>query len=236
MKNMFKVGITCAALAALTPAFANDGLEEENGVIGWTPVALGIATPVQLPYGLERWDVFGLDLNIFYTDTPTMYGLDIAALASVNRGEFMGLEVSGLFNFAAEDAYGARFTLGLNMSRKSVYGLDAGLIAFANSTYGASIHFLGAAQKEFYGLQISGLANVTAQESHGLSIAGITNLAPAQYGLNMSFIFNMTDDLHGAQIALVNYADNCDSGFQIGLVNIIMSNKVKVLPFVNGYF
>ena len=46
----------------------------------------------------------------------------------------------------------------------------------------------------------------------------------------------MTEELHGAQISLVNYADYCPSGFQIGLVNIIMSNQIKVLPLVNGYF
>ena len=49
-------------------------------------------------------------------------------------------------------------------------------------------------------------------------------------------MFNYTDELHGCQIALVNFARECPWGFQIGLVNIIMDNKIKVLPIVNGYF
>ena len=31
---------------------------------GWSVIALGLATPVQLPWGIEKWDIFGLDLNL----------------------------------------------------------------------------------------------------------------------------------------------------------------------------
>jgi hypothetical protein len=62
------------------------------------------------------------------------------------------------------------------------------------------------------------------------------NLAEKAYGCQVAGVFNMTDELHGCQIGLVNYARECPWGFQIGLVNLIMDNKVKVLPFVNGYF
>jgi len=34
----------------------------------------------------------------------------------------------------------------------------------------------------------------------------------------------------------VNFARECPWGFQIGLVNIIMDNKIKVLPIFNAYF
>ncbi len=42
------VGLAALALAAVTPAFAQE-VEEEEGPIGFTPVAIGLATPVQLP-------------------------------------------------------------------------------------------------------------------------------------------------------------------------------------------
>lgn len=237
MKDMFKVGIAALALAAMMPTFAQENeTVSEEGPVGWTPVAIGLATPVQLPWGIDRWDVFGLDLNVFYSDAPKMYGLDIGGLATTCRDDNMGLTVSGLFNLACKDVYGLRATLGLNMCARTVYGMDAGLIAFRNTIKGLDVHFLGAAQQNVVGLEISGLANVTAVESYGVTIAGLTNLAKTSYGLQLSALFNMTDELHGCQIALVNYADYCPNGFQIGLVNIIMSNKVKVLPLVNGYF
>ena len=236
MNRTIKIGIVALALAAISPVFAQETEAEFEGPVGWTPIALGLATPVQLPWGLDRWDVFGLDLNIFYSDAPKMYGIDIGGLAAVTRDEMAGLQVSGLFNLGCKDVYGIRATLGLNMCARTVYGMDAGLIGYRDQLKGLDIHFLGAASREVCGLQISGLANVTAVESYGCTIAGIANVAQTAYGLQLALIYNMTDELHGCQIALVNYADYCPNGFQIGLVNIIMSNKVKVLPIVNGYF
>jgi hypothetical protein len=46
----------------------------------------------------------------------------------------------------------------------------------------------------------------------------------------------MTKELHGAQVGLINYTEDCPSGFQIGIVNIILQNRIKFLPIVNGYF
>ena len=102
--------------------------------------------------------------------------------------------------------------------------------------HGLDVEFLGTYQRKVCGLQVSGLANVATEESYGMNVAGLTNLAKTAYGFQLAAIFNMTEELHGAQISLVNYADYCASGFQIGLVNIIMSNQIKVLPLVNGYF
>ena len=236
MNRKFKFALAALAFAALAPAVAQQSETSSSEPVGWTPVAIGLATPVQLPWGLNRWDVYGIDLNVFYSDAPEMVGLDIGGLAAVVRQEMMGLQVSGLFNFNGEDVYGLRATLGLNLARRNVYGMDAGLLAFRQDFYGLDVHFLGAAQHNVTGLQISGLANVTETQSYGCTIAGICNLARVSYGLQLALVYNMTDELHGAQIGLVNYADYCPNGFQIGLVNIIMSNKVKVLPFVNGYF
>ena len=86
------------------------------------------------------------------------------------------------------------------------------------------------------GMQVGGLATVSAEESYGLNVAGLANLAKTAYGLQLALLFNYTTELHGAQISLINYTEACPSGFQIGLVNIIMQNRLKFLPIVNGYF
>ena len=61
MKHSFKIGIAALAIAAAAPALAQEQETKADEAIGWTPVALGLATPVQLPWGLNRWDVYGLD-------------------------------------------------------------------------------------------------------------------------------------------------------------------------------
>lgn len=238
MNRMFKVGIAVLALAAVTPSFAQEEeLEVEEGVIGFTPIAVGLATPVQLPWGLNRWDVFGLDLNLFYSDAPTMYGIDIGGLATTTRAKAKGLVTGLLTNLSFNDnVYGLRVTGGFNYAEETVYGMEIGSIGVRNEIYGCDINLLGDYQHSMHGFQAAGLANISKEESHGMAVAGGANYAPVARGLQMAIFFNMTKELHGCQVGLVNYTADCPSGFQIGLVNIIMQNRIKVLPFVNGYF
>ena len=188
--------ITYAATAlmlAATPVFAQSEAEmEESGVIGMTPIALGIATPVQIPWGINRWDVFGLDINLFYSDAPKMYGIDIGGLAELTRDTAIGLLVGGLANVAYDDVYGMRATLGLNYGQKGIWGLEAGLVGVRDNLHGVDISALGTYQRSVCGLQIGGLANVATVESYGLTVAGLANLAKTAYGLQLALLFNMT--------------------------------------------
>lgn len=212
--------------------FASDREE----VVGWTPICLGIATPVQLPFGMNKWDVFGLDVNLLYSDAPKMYGIDVGGLAAVTRNDLMGLQVAALFNYAVEDVYGARVTLGVNLAKANVYGLEVGGFALRPSFCGLDVNLVGSYQREFCGVGVSGIANIATVKSSGVVLALGCNIAPVMSGLSIAGLYNHATELHGCQIALVNYCTECVSGFQIGLVNFIMSNQIKVLPFVNGYF
>ncbi|MBR7180275.1 MAG: hypothetical protein IKD42_01470 [Kiritimatiellae bacterium] len=237
MKLKFKSAVAAMAVAASAVAYA-DNTQEKDCVetVGWTPVAVGLASPVQLPWGLAAWDVYGLDLGLFYTDAPKMYGLDVAGLASVTRCNLSGLQVSGLLNFGLVDVYGLRATIGLNLCKATVYGADLGLVGLREKLVGFDAEFIGSAQHAMTGVQVAGLANVVDGEACGCSLALGTNLARTVSGAQVALVFNMAEELHGAQIGLVNFVDYCPNGFQIGLVNIILSNQVKVLPIVNGCF
>ena len=235
MNRTIKLGMAALALAAVAPAFAQDA-EELEDTVGWTPIALGIATPVQLPWGIDRWDVYGLDFNLLYSDAPTVVGLDFGGLATVTRRGMTGVALSALCNASLADVEGVRLTCGLNLARKNVTGVELGMIAFRDTMCGFDAHLLGNAQKNVCGLQIGGLANISETESYGCTIAGACNMARTAYGLQLACLFNMTEELHGAQVGLVNYVQYCENGFQVGLVNIVMSNVIPVLPFINGRF
>lgn len=231
MKKMIKFGMLALALALVAPAMA----AEDEGAIGYTPVAVSLWSPVQLPWGMGNWDVFGLDLGIFYNDVAKMYGYDFA-IATTTRDDMIGLATSGLFNFANTDVYGMRVTFGGNVCNGTLYGLDVGGLGYHRKIYGADIEFLGTMQQEACGLLIGGVINLTEKESTGCTIAIGVNLAPKAYGCQIAGVFNQAEELHGCQIGVVNFARECPWGFQIGVVNIIMDNQVKVLPLVNGYF
>ena len=234
MNRIVKVGVAALALGAVQSvhAQAEEVVVEES--YGWTPIAFGLATPVQLPWGINKWDVFGLDLNVFYADAPLMYGWQIACANTVRR-ELRGIGTGVLFNYCGGDVRGVRVTVGANITRGDTYGLEIGSVGWHEFVKGVDIEVACCVQHEISGMNLSILGSFTGEQSYGATI-GCVNFAPRAYGLQLGFAYNHTDELHGCQIGLVNYARECPWGFQIGLVNIILDNKIKVLPLVNCYF
>ena len=203
---------------------------------GWSVIALGLATPVQLPWGIEKWDIFGLDLNIGYSDSMKMYGWEFAAGANTARKTFAGLQTAVGFNYSNEDAYGMALSL-FNMNNLEFYGLSIDAIGYNRNVYGVEANFFGAmTEKTMGGLQLSGLANVVGGDMYGAHAALGANFARRVHGLQVALIYNQTDLLWGCQLGLVNMAFACDHGFQVGLVNVIMDNQIPFLPIINGYF
>ena len=236
MNKYVKLGFAVAAISSAVTAFADAEVEvEEEGAVGWTPLALGLASPVQLPWGSSEWDVFGLNIGVIWTDAPKMYGLDVTGIASATRDDLKGVKVSGLCNWNDGDVYGWRTTVGGNFCWGTEYGVDVGLFAIREAMWGVDVEFVGSYQGEFHGVQVAGLANVSKDLAYGCGIALGCNWAPTMYGFDLA-VFNYTRELHGCQLGVVNFADYCPWGFQIGLINIIMSNQWKVLPIVNGFF
>ena len=91
------------------PAFAASEKEQVyDGAVGWTPIAVGVASPLQLPWGRARWDVFGLDCNLFYSDAPKMYGIGVGGIAMATRDDLKG---TAAFNAATAAAPAASVAL-----------------------------------------------------------------------------------------------------------------------------
>jgi hypothetical protein len=240
MNRFFKMSATALFAMCATSVFAEDDLISFQGnreeVVGWTPICVGLATPVQMPFGMNKWDVFGIDINLLYSDAPKVYGLNVGGLAAVTRNNLAGLQVAALANYAVENVYGARVALGINIAKQSVYGLEIGGFALRPEIYGCDIELVGSYQRKIAGVSIAGITNIATEKTLGAAIAVGCNITHTTKGVQIAGIYNHTIELNGCQIALVNYADECVSGFQIGLLNFIMSNQLKVLPFINGYF
>jgi hypothetical protein len=238
MNKAFKLGFVALSIIASVPAMAEAEKEVVyDGAVGWTPIAVGIASPLQLPWGRARWDVFGIDCNLFYSDAPKMYGVGVGGIAMATRDDLMGVQASALCNWASADVYGVRATIGANIAFGDTYGIEAGSIAYRPADFwGVDANLLGAYQNNVNGLQVAGLATVTKDQSYGMNAALFGNYADVAYGLQLGLIINYTAELHGCQISFVNIAQECPWGFQIGLVNIILDNAIPVLPFVNCYF
>jgi hypothetical protein len=228
--------VSAMGIAPVLAQEAEESCSRAPRSYGWSVIAVGLATPVQIPWGLNKWDIFGLDLNLGYSDAPKMYGWEFALGANTARQRMAGLQTALGFNYTAEDAYGMAVSL-FNMNRCKAYGLSVDAVGYNNNFYGLEANIVGAfTKKDFGGLQVSGLTSIVGDNLYGVQFAGGANFAKYVYGLQMAIVYNQTDKLCGCQIALVNMAFECEHGFQIGLVNVIMDNQLPFLPFVNAYF
>ena len=240
MKNL-KLGFAAVAIAALTTAFAAETAAEETaspdqgiGAIGWTPVQVGLFAPVSFPWGCD-WDLKGFDLDLFYIETVKFKGLGISGIATRTRDDMAGLLISGLCNWHDASTRGVELTLGANVAFGDAYGVDIASFGMRNLMKGVDVNLLASYQKEFVGWQTSCICNFTEGDCTGASFALALNMARVETGLQVAAI-NCADELHGLQIGLVNMATECPRGLQIGFINIILDNRVKILPIVNCYF
>jgi len=238
-----KSGLFALALAAFAvqPVLAQDAeVKEYKGApdaksYGYTALAVGIATPVTLPWGWD-WDIFGLEVNALYSDCNKMYGIEVGGLANVARLDMYGLQVAAGFNFANRNAVGGMVSC-FNMCNRTAYGLSVDLVGVNRTFEGLSVDgLMSMTDESFYGLDIAGLGSGIREDMWGWQIAVGATFARRVHGFQTAGILNMTDELRGAQLGLVNYAATCEGGFQIGLVNLIMDNRAPFLPIFNCYF
>ena len=224
MKNM-KLALATAAIAASITVFAAENAADDKategqgiGAIGWTPVQIGLFAP-----------------DLFYRETVKLQGLGISGIASRTRDNQDGVLISGVCNWNDADVRGLGITLGANLGFGDVYGIDVASFGMRNVMKGMDVNLLASYQKDFVGWQTSGVCNFTEGECTGASFALALNMAKVETGLQVATI-NSAHELHGVQIGVVNIAQECPWGLQIGVINIILDNTVKILPIVNGYF
>ena len=119
----------------------------------------------------------------------------------------------------------------------NMFGLQlSGVLNDVGSSWG-TVQFAGIANicaEDLYGCQLSGIANSTAQSLYGGQLS-IFNQAQTLYGTQIG-LFNKSDNAYGLQIGLVNIVEGGHGLMQIGLVNVIKSNKNQFFPIINMGF
>ena len=192
-----------------------------------TPVMLSLFTPVQVPS--SEYDVTGFRLSLLYGDCKSFTGLDIG-LVDHTRRDFTGVQLGGV-NVVEDQFRGGQIGLVNWIShetraweRQSV-GVQFGVFNYAGSFCGLQDGVVNVNNGKFTGLQ-SALLNSTV------------DLSGMQCGYYLFLGVNIASGrVRGCQLGLFNYAEEMESGLQIGLVNVISRNGwLPVLPIVNGRF
>jgi len=240
MNCIAKSGLFACALAtfAIQPVLAEE--KEYEGApdpksYGYTALAVGLATPATLPWGFD-WDVFGLDVNLLYSDCNKMYGIEVGGGANTARLAMKGAQVAVGCNYANRDAYGLQAAL-VNICNRTTYGLAVDAFGMNREFLGLQACVLGSVTDDsLYGLSVAGLASAVREDMWGWQLSVGANFARRVHGFQTAVVLNMTDELRGAQLGIVNYASTCSAGFQVGIVNLIMDNTVPFIPIFNCYF
>ena len=211
----------------------------------WSPLGIGIAAPVQLPfissdiYGIRigglfgyNHDVFGLDVGVaemtsgdfagvqgaaFSWTEGNAYGLQLSALANVVVGKSVTFQTA-LVNALHDDAGGLQ--LGAINYNESYAGVQAGAIINWNVTSSA-------------GLQL-GLINANQEDFFGWSFGALVNHAGTFRGFECGLI-NLAYDMTGCQLGLINACDEMH-GVQLGLINLIDNSKLPIMVLANASF
>ncbi len=172
-----------------------------------SPISLAIIPPVQFPP--SDFSVTGLRTSLLWGHHRDVYGFDFGVVGNMTQQRFLGLGVSGVFNY----------TRGMT----TILGLQAAGIANINVQ-----------QTSVYGVQIAlGLNSNTANAKVvGLQLA-LGNYSPFTniYGLQAG-IYNKALEVYGFQIGLINSAKSLH-GIQIGLLNFNETGLFAVAPFLN---
>ncbi len=172
-----------------------------------SPVALGLAPPIQFP--LREFSVTGVRLSGLWGRHRDVYGLDFGILGNVTDQSFTGIAVSGLFNVTK----GTTHAIGLqaagltNINTKSAYIYGLQIAALLNNNIGSSV--------------VNGFQIALVNKSDHTVIRG------AQIGL-----YNKAQSVYGLQIGIVNDCENLH-GLQIGLANFHHKGLFIVSPILN---
>lgn len=243
--NILKKGLIACAVAALAiQGFAAEAETEttewpagapDPKSYGYTALMVGIATPFALPWDFN-WDLFGLGVNLGYTDVNYMYGLELALGANTARNTMVGMQTSILFNYANRNAYGSQVAL-VNVCNRETLGLTVDAVGANRQFYGMQVDLFGSmTERNLYGLSVAGLASAVGQDMWGWQVSLLGNFARRTHGFQSTIGLNMTSELRGAQLGIVNWASTCSAGFQVGIVNIIADNQIPFIPILNAYF
>ncbi|MGD8726545.1 MAG: hypothetical protein PVH40_02815 [Gemmatimonadales bacterium] len=152
-----------------------------------------------------------------------MRGISIAGLGVVANGSMEGLTVAGLGAVANRGITGIAVAgLGVVANHRPITGAaitvgelrgEAGIRGFAVGGYRVCTD-------DMRGWSTA-VAWTKIEELRGVSVAGVNYVYGSQRGLTIG-IFNYTEELHGVQIGLLNYAGNNEG-------------IAKILPIVNAH-
>ncbi len=176
-------------------------------------------------------------LALLFGRSGNIQGIDATGVASITGGDFSGVQLTGLYSQVRGSFTGVSFNFGVQNHQGLATGVQFSGIANFHQDFFAGAQFAGSlnyTHQGFSGAQFSGLMNLNDGYGGYLQASSVANVNVREFGgLQLAAIMNFAgDETLGAQIALLNYADQM-RGAQIGLVNLVEEISGLQLGVVN---
>ena len=210
----------------------------------WSPLGIGIAAPVQLPF--MDSDVYGIRLGGFSGFNHDVYGLD-AGVAEITTGDFAGVQAAA-FTWTEGDVYGIQCGAFANVANASTIALQFGTVNIVRGDAGGLQCGVVNYDGSFAGVQVGGVINWNNALSYGFEIApvnanqdefkgwelGVVNYSDKLTGFSLGVV-NVAYEVTGYQLGVVNACDDLH-GFQLGLLNLVCNSKLPIMVIANASF
>lgn len=195
-----------------------------------------------------------LSLNIIAGYSASINGFEMGGVANIIRQEMNGAQIAGALNIVGEDVKGVQLAGAINTNLGDMDGVQvagainrvkgdikglqmSGAVNIAAAKLSDSLIYRGWNGQVSGGINLHGGERINLQASgaynqansvDGIQISGAVNyVRGTTNGLQMSALYNYTHKLRGVQVGLINYADTIETGFPIGLINIIKNGYQK---------
>ena len=194
-------------------------------------------------------------LGIFAAAGYNIKGIGVAPVGLVNRGYIHGLQVSGLFNYAAKTVEGVQAAAFCNYAGGNVEGVQAAALfnyAGENAEGVQSAALFNYAGGNTGGVQAAALFNYARLQAKGVQAAGLFNYSGGEIQGLQAGLFNYAGGAAGdieesglvdppgphgeirglVQLGVVNVSEQ-GMGLQVGAVNISGGETIVPLGLVN---
>lgn len=170
------------------------------------PFAAGFVPPLTTNHLEKKRKVINrFGINLLLGRAAQIDGAELSAGGNWTDERVRGVQLSAAANYVGGDVRGFQSTGGVNVARGGVYGVQGA--AAANVVLGDS-----------YGVQAAGAVNVLGGHARGVQAAGGVNWARSVAGLQVASI-NASRDIRGAQLGAINVAAGKVGGAQVGVIN-----------------
>ena len=163
--------------------------------------------------------------SIFNVQTDYVSGVQGAGVVNIVGGDAEWLQGAGVANIVSGHFHGAQGAGVFNIAAKGLSGVQgsgvANITGDAHGVQGAGVVNIA---QELDGVQGAGVINI-AKNVRGVQAAGVSNNAEDVAGLQAAGVLNTARHVTGAQIGLINIADN-NEGVMLGLLNFSAAHGI----------